>query len=76
MTVETSALALLLGLLVAACGPISMQSAERECYEAATATARAISPSKFPCSRWSSTIASTSERTRASIDVDRQSVGL
>jgi len=30
----------LIGLLVAACGPISMQSSERECYEAALAMAQ------------------------------------
>ena len=50
MTVETFALALLLGLLVAACGPISMQSSERECYEAAAATARASEASLAPAS--------------------------
>lgn len=40
MAVKTSALALLLGLFVTACGPISMQSSERECYEAALAMAQ------------------------------------
>lgn len=50
MAVKTSALALLLGLFVTACGPISMQSAERECYEAAAATARASEASLAPAS--------------------------
>jgi len=39
-----------IGLLVAACGPISMQSSERECYEAAAAMARASEASLAPAS--------------------------
>jgi len=40
----------LISLSVAACGPISMRSAERECYEAAAATARASEASLAPAS--------------------------
>lgn len=40
MALKRSVFAMCLGLLVTACGPISMQSAERECYEAALAMAQ------------------------------------
>lgn len=50
MAFKRSVFAMCLGLLVTACGPISMQSAERECYEAASATARASEASLAPAS--------------------------